>query len=44
MITIKKLIANSINITTGPKCDALCFTAEEAGSTVKLTTTNVFDN
>ena len=44
MITINKLIANSINITTGPKCDALCFTAEEAPSTVKLTTTNVFDN
>ena len=28
----------------GPKCDALCFTAEEAGSTVKLTDANVFDN
>ena len=38
MITINKLIANSINITTtGPKCDALCFTAEEAGSSVSLT-------
>ena len=28
----------------GPKCDALCFTAEEAPSTVKLTKANVFDN
>ena len=31
MITIKinKLIAKSINITTtGPKCDALCFTSK----------------
>ena len=37
MITINKLIANSINITTGgAKCDALCFTAEEAGSTVRM--------
>lgn len=39
MITINKLIAKSINITTtgGAKCDALCFTAEEANSTVRLT-------
>ena len=38
MITINKLIANSINITTtGPKLDEpLCFTAEEAGSTVAM--------
>ena len=36
MITINKLIANSINITTGPKCDALCFTAKEANSTLHL--------
>ena len=38
MITINTLIANSINITTGPKLDEpwLCFTAEEAGSTVKM--------
>ena len=37
MITIKKLIAKSINITTGPKLDEpLCFTAEEAGSTVRM--------
>ena len=39
MITINKLIANSINITTttGPKLDEpLCFTAEEAGSTLHL--------
>ena len=37
MITINKLIANSINITTGPKCDALCFTAQEANSVVGMT-------
>ena len=40
MITIKinKLIAKSINITTtGPKCDALCFTAKSNQATVKLT-------
>ena len=37
MITIHKLIANSINITTGPKLvEPLCFTAKEAGSTVKM--------
>ena len=37
MITIKKLIANSINITTGgAKCDALCFTAKQANSTLHL--------
>ena len=37
MITINKLIANSINITTGPKLDEpLCFTAKEAGSTVGM--------
>ena len=37
MITINKLIANSINITTGPKLvEPLCFTAKEAGSTVKM--------
>ena len=37
MITINKLIANSINITTGPKLDEpLCFTAKEAGSTVRM--------
>ena len=36
MITIKKLIANSINITTGPKCDALCFTAEADNSVVGM--------
>ena len=37
MITINKLIANSINITTGPKLDEpLCFTAEEPGSTVEM--------
>ena len=37
MITINKLIANSINITTGPKLDEpLCFTAKEANSTLRL--------
>ena len=38
MITINKLIANSINITTGPKLDEpwLCFTAEEANSVVTM--------
>ena len=37
MITIHKLIANSINITTGPKLDEpLCFTAVDAGSTVRM--------
>ena len=37
MITINKLIANSINITTGPKLDEpLCFTAKEANSTVGM--------
>ena len=37
MITIKinKLIAKSINITTGPKLDEpLCFTAVDAGATI----------
>ena len=40
MITIKinKLIAKSINITTtGPKCDALCFTAKADQSMLGLT-------
>ena len=40
MITIKinKLIAKSINITTtGPKCDALCFTAKYNNTTIQLT-------
>ena len=39
MITIKinKLIAKSINITTGPKCDALCFTAKYNNATIRLT-------
>ena len=37
MITINKLVANSIVITTGPKLDdPLCFTAEQANSTVHL--------
>ena len=37
MIHINKLIANSINITNGPKLDEpLCFTAKEAGSSVSL--------
>lgn len=37
MITINKLIANSINITTGPKLDEpLCFTAVGADSTVGM--------
>ena len=40
MITINKLIANSINITTGPKLDEpLCFTAKQANSTVKMVAT-----
>ena len=35
MITIKKLIAKSINITTGPKIvNPLCFTAVDAGATI----------
>ena len=35
MITINKLIANSINITNGPKLyDPLCFTAADAGATI----------
>ena len=36
MITINKLIANSINITTGPKCDALCFTAKNNQATLRI--------
>ena len=41
MITINKLIANSINITTGPKLDEpLCFTAKEPGSTVRMESVN----
>ena len=41
MITIHKLIANSINITTGPKLDEpLCFTAVDAGSTVRMESVN----
>ena len=35
IITINKLIANSINITNGPKLDEpLCFTAADAGATI----------
>ena len=47
MITIKinKLIAKSINITTtGPKCDALCFTAIYDNQTIKLTKEGSPDN
>ena len=46
MITIKinKLIAKSINITTGPKCDALCFTAKYNQSTIQLTKVGNPDN
>ena len=38
--SVKQWIKNNY----GPKCDALCFTAEEAGSTVKLTNSNSPNN
>ena len=46
MITIKinKLIAKSINITTGPKCDALCFTAKADQSMLRLSQTGSPDS
>ena len=35
MISINKMVADSIVITTGPKLDEpLCFTAEDAGATI----------
>jgi hypothetical protein len=35
MISINKIVANRIVITTGPKLDEpLCFTAEDAGATI----------
>ena len=36
-ITINKIIGNKIIVNTKPQLTELCFTAEEAGSTVKLT-------
>ena len=47
MITIKinKLIAKSINITTtGPKCDALCFTAKDDQSMLRISQTGTPDS
>ena len=34
---VNKIIANRIKVTTGPKLDEpLCFTAEDAGATIKF--------
>lgn len=35
--TVSRLSINGREVALGPQCDALCFTAEEANSTVKLT-------
>ena len=35
--TVSRLFINGREVSLGSKCDALCFTAQESGSTIKLT-------